>query len=322
MEIERGADNVAGAPGRIGPAVRAAIDAAAGQPDITTLGPQDARRTPTILEAAPEAVASATQLWIAGPGGPLAVRAYRPLGTAPPPAIVYLHGGGFVLGGLDEADGTCRRLANAAACAVLSVDYRLAPEHPFPAALEDAYAALCWTRDRGSALGIDARRIVVAGSSAGGNLAAAACLLARERGGPEIAMQVLLVPPLWVAHDATESMRANATGYGLEAASMEWFARQYLRTADEANGPLVSPYLAPDLSGLPPAVIVTAEFDPLRDDGELYGKRLREAGVEATVIRYGGMVHGFIGMPGVAEGAAAIDHVGALVRTRLAELGP
>ncbi len=317
MAIERGADNVVGRPGEVPPEVREAIALAAGQPSIETLTPEQARRLPELLAPAPDAVAMVLQRSIAGPGGPLAVRTYRPIGVDRPAAFVYLHGGGWVLGSLDASDATCRRLANATGCAVLSVDYRLAPEHRFPSGLEDAYAAIRWARDEGEGMGIDARRLVVGGTSAGANLAAAACLLARDRGGPALAMQVLLVPPLWMATNATESMRANGHGYTLDRATMEWFARQYVRSNADATDPLVSPYLAPDLSGLPPAVIVTAELDPLRDDGELYGQRLREAGVEATVIRYAGMIHGFIGMP-VEAARSAFEHVGALVRERLA----
>lgn len=319
VDVRRGADNVVGTPGALHPQVRAVLDQIAGQPSIETLTPETARRLPAMFAPAPEAVAAVIQRWIPGPGGPLAIRSYRPAAERPG-AFVYLHGGGWVIGSLEAADADCRQVANATGCTVFSVDYRLAPERKYPAALEDGYAALEWACDHAGELGVDERRLVVGGSSAGGNLAAAACLLARDRGGPAIAMQVLLQPALWVANDATESMRTSASGYGLDRATMDWFARHYIRTEEDALDPLVSPYLAKDLRGLPPALIITAEFDPLRDDGELYGKRLRDAGVEATVIRYCGMIHGFMGMPAVETSDLAARHLGEIVRSRLAEL--
>jgi len=320
MAIERGGYNVVGTLGAPHPQVEAALEAMAGFPKIETLTTNDARRLTTILAAAPEAVASVTQRWIPGPGGPLAVRVYRPRTGDRPGAFVYLHGGGWVIGSLEAADGGCRRIANATGTVVVSVDYRLAPENKYPAALDDTYAALCWVRDQADELGIDPRKLVIGGSSAGGNLAAAACLVARDRGGPPLAMQVLIVPALWMATGATESMRTNGESYGLDAATMEWFARHYIGTEDDANDPLVSPYLAKDLRGLPPALIVTAEFDALRDDGELYGGRLREAGVEATVIRYAGMIHGFMGFASIDAAGVAVGHIGEIVRARLAEI--
>jgi acetyl esterase len=269
-----------------------------------------------VLVGAPPAVGSVAQRWIPGPGGPLAIRIYRPAGALKPPAFIYLHGGGWVIGSLEGADAVCRRLVNATECAVFSVDYRLAPEHKYPAALDDAFAAVEWVVAAADELGVDATRLVVGGSSAGANLAAAMSLRARDRGRPPIALQVLLVPPLWMAIDATESMRVNARGYGLDASTMRWFAEHYVRSPEDANDPLVSPYLASDLGHLPPAVIVTAEYDPLRDDGELYAGRLRTSGVEATVLRYAGMIHVLMGLPGADARAADI---GALVRAHLAD---
>lgn len=318
VDVRRGANNVVGAPGALHPAARAALEQMSGLPSVETLTPETARRLPVMFDPAPEPVAAVIQRWIAGPGGPLAIRSYRPA-VVPSGALLYVHGGGFVTGSIEAADPLCRRLANATACTVFSVGYRLAPETKFPGPVEDAYAALRWVHDEADELGIAGRPLVIAGTSAGANLAAAACLLARERGAPEIAMHVLIVPSLWMATE-TESMRAFGTGYGLDISSMDWFARHYLRTAEDATDPLASPYLAPDLSGLPPALIVTAEFDCLRDDGELYAVRLRAAGVEATVIRYAGMIHGFMGLPGVQAGTLAVDHVGEIVRSRLAEL--
>lgn len=319
VDVRRGEHNVVGTPGALHPEVRAALAQMAGLPVIETLTPEAARRSPVMFEPAPEPVAAVIQRWIDGPGGPLAIRSYRPAALQPG-ALVYAHGGGWVVGDVEAADAGCRRLANATGCTVFSVDQRLAPEHKFPAALEDVSAALRWVCENADDLGVDPRRLVVAGTSSGGNLAAAACLLARERGGPEIAMQLLMVPALWMAKDQTASMRSFGRGYGLDSATMEWFARHYIRTEEDATDPLVSPYLAPQLGGLPPALIVTAEFDCLRDDGELYAERLRAAGIEATVIRYAGMIHGFLGMPSVEASRLAVDHIGEIVRSRLAEL--
>lgn len=316
--VRRGANNVVGTPGALHPAVRAALDQMAALPRVETLTPDAARRLPAMFDPSPEPVVAVIQRWIPGPGGPLALRSYRPP-TGPSAAFVYLHGGGFVTGSLEAADGLCRRLANATGCTVFSVDYRLAPETKFPGPVEDAYAALRWVDEEAASLGVAGRPLVVGGSSAGGSLAAAACLLARDRGAPGIAMQVLIVPTLWMAAE-TESMRAFGTGYGLDVATMEWFARQYLRTEEDAADPLASPYLAPDVGGLPPALVVTAEFDCLRDDGERYAERLRAAGIEATAIRYAGMIHGFMGLP-VDAARLAVEHVGGIVRERLAELG-
>ena len=311
--MDRGKDNIVGPTGALDPTVRAWLDALPPTPE--TLTPDAMRRAPAAFDPAPEAVASVTQQPIRGPAGPLMVRTYRPAAESVG-AFVYLHGGGWVIGSLEGADAVCRRLANATRCAVLSVDYRLAPEHRYPAALDDAYAALEWTRANARELGVDPDAIVVGGSSAGGNLAAAVCLLARERRGPSIAMQVLLVAVARLATES-ESMRAFAEGYGLDRATMEWFARQYVRSEDDARDPFVSPLEAPDLTGLPPAIVVTAEFDCLRDDAEAYAARLRAAGVEATVIRYGGMIHGFMGLD-VPAARLAADHIGTLIRERLA----
>ena len=311
-EIRRGVDNLVGTPGQLHPQVRAALEQMAGTPPVETLTPDQARRLPQLLDPAPEAVAAVLERSIPGPAGPIAIRSYRPAAERPG-TLVYVHGGGFVLGSLDSADADCRRLANATACTVHSVDYRLAPEHKFPAGLEDVYAALAWAADNASD-----DRLVIGGTSAGANLAAAALLLARERTGPRVAMQVLIVPALRFAAE-TESHRSYGAGYGLDSTTMEWFARQYLTSEEQTSDPLVSPVLA-DLRGLPPALILTAEFDCLRDDGELYARRLREAGVEATVIRYAGMIHGSIFMPGTATARVAADQIGEIVRSRLAEL--
>ena len=245
------------------------------------------------------------------------VRVYRPAAERPLPGIVYFHGGGFVIGDLVTHDATCRDLALRTGMVIVSVDYRLAPEHVFPAAADDAATATRWVHDHAGELGVDATRIAVAGDSAGGNLAAVAALDARERGGPRIAFQLLIYPCL----DATmtqPSIDENAEGYLLQRDSMQWFYGHYARDADVKDQRL-SPLHAADLSGLPPALVVTAEFDPLRDEGEAYGERLRDAGVPVTVSRYDGMIHGFFGMTAVLDAArAAMDEVVVALKAALA----
>ncbi|WP_121741260.1 alpha/beta hydrolase [Natronorubrum halophilum] len=239
---------------------------------------------------------SVTDRRIDGPDGDLPVRIYEP-GTAGEdrPLVLYFHGGGWVIGGVDTHDGTCRKLAAESGYPVVSVDYRLAPEHPFPAGLEDCYAALEWAADAASELAADPDRIVLAGDSAGGNLAAATALLARDRGGPAVAYQLLIYPVTGTANE-TESYRENDEGYFLTADEMAWFREHYFgREIDEGNV-YAMPRLANDLAALPPATIMTAGFDPLRDDGAAYADRLEAAGVPVTYRNYDDMIHGFFGM--------------------------
>lgn len=248
---------------------------------------------------------------------PIAARLYRPRsGTLP--LLVYFHGGGWVVGSVTISDPFCRALANASGCAVLSVEYRLAPEDRYPAAADDAYAATRWSADHASDLGIDASRIAVGGSSAGGNLAAVVSLMARERGRPAVAFQLLHVPV--TDHDFdSPSYRANATGFGLTRKGMRWFWDHYAPDPKLRDEPHASPLRAKDLSGLPPAHIVTAECDVLRDEGKAYATRLREAGVPTTYVEYPGMVHGFTGMAVmIPMGRTAIDDMGAALRRALA----
>ena len=223
-------------------------------------------------------------------GGDITVRVYTPHGKGPFPAHLYLHGGGFWMGTLDHFDAACRDMAEGAGCVVASVAYRLAPEHPFPIPLEDCYAALSWLVAHARDLDVDADRVSVGGASAGGNLAAAVALLTKERGGPPLVLQVLEIPVLDLA-GTTPSMEELAGVTGTSKEAMEQYRRFYVGDGDR-TAPLVSPLLAPDLSGLPPALILTAEFDPLRDEGEAYGQHLRRAGVDATVVRRRGQIHG------------------------------
>lgn len=248
-----------------------------------------------------------------GPTGAPAVRTrvYWPEDAAAStdlPVVVFCHGGGWVICDLDSHDQLCRALANGSGAIVVSVDYRKAPEHRFPAAAEDAYAVTRWVAANARSLGGDPRRIAVAGDSAGGNLAAATALMARHHGSPRIAFQLLIYPMLDHAR-GTPSYRDNAQGYFVTDDHLRWYWEQYLGETGDGSHPYASPLCAEDLSGLPPAHIVTAEFDPLRDEGEAYGARLREAGGDVEVMRYDGMFHGFVSMadhlPDAAKALAA-----------------
>jgi acetyl esterase len=239
------------------------------------------------------------------PSGSIPVRIIVPKGPASPsssppllPVLVYFHGGGWVLG--DHADPdivrTCSYLAAAAGCAVVSVGYRLAPEHRFPTPAEDAYAALLWVSDHAGELGFDPSRIAVGGDSAGGNLAAVVSLMARDRGGPRPVHQMLVYPVIDHSFE-TESYRTCGDGYGLATEEMRWFWDHYLRSPADGGDPYASPIRAKDLSGLPPAFVFTAGYDPLRDEGEAYGARLRASGVPTVVSRHDGTIHGCFTLP-------------------------
>ncbi|MBO2447531.1 alpha/beta hydrolase [Actinomadura barringtoniae] len=244
-----------------------------------------------------------TDLAVAGAGGPIRVRLYRPP-AAPgvaPPALIYLHGGGWVLGGLDHVDVGCRELAARVGCVVLSVDYRLAPEHRFPAAVEDAWAVTAAAVRDAARFGVDPGAVAVAGDSAGGNLAAVVALLARDR-GLHLAHQLLIYPVTDTAMN-TPSHRAFATGYGLDGEGLGRFMKLYRGSADPAD-PRIAPLRAPVLSGLAPATVITAEYDILRDEGEAYARRLAEAGVEVELRRFEGMVHSFFLMPEIFDSGA------------------
>ena len=229
---------------------------------------------------------------IPGPQSPVRVRLYRPAPAAVLPVVVFFHGGGWVMGSIETHDGYCRQLACKSGWAVASVDYRLAPEHKFPAGLEDAFAATRWVADHAAEIGVDQRRIAVAGDSAGGNLAAAVALLARDRGGPPLAFQLLMYPVLDHRFD-TPSYMENASGYHLTRAAMIWSWQHYLNRPRDGDLPYASPLRGGNLSGLPAALVMTAEYDPLRDEGEAYARRLRAAGVPVTLKRYDGLIHGF-----------------------------
>jgi acetyl esterase len=230
---------------------------------------------------------------IAGPGGPLALRVYRPNGWFGVPVVVFFHGSGFCICSLETHDAICRRLALASGCVVVSVDYRLAPEHPFPAAIEDCWAATGWVADHEVELGVDATRLAVVGDSAGGNLATVTTLVARERGGPPIAAQVLAYPCTDAAMDSASWRTKGDGSYLMGRDGMRWYWDHYLQGHDPAD-PLASPLRAPDLAGLPPALVVTGEYDPLCDEGRAYAERLAEAGVPTVFREYEGMLHAFL----------------------------
>ena len=231
--------------------------------------------------------------------------------------MVYCPGGDWVVGSVETHDGVCGGLTNGIGGVVLSVDYRLAPEHKFPAAVEDAYAATCWAAEHAAELGADPSRLVVAGENAGGNLAAVAALMARDRGGPPIAYQVLLYPAS--CHGFEGPSLAEHDGVFLAAEDIRWYSRQYLPNEAAGAEPYASPLRAPDLRGQPPALVVTAEYDPIRDEGEAYAERLREAGVPVIRRRYPGLIHAFFLIAGMVDAARAA--VGETCETLRAELG-
>jgi len=290
---------------------------ALGSPPMHTLTPAQAREASRAWIAGagePEPVARVEDRAIPGPAGVIPVRVYTPAGGGPFPVLVFFHGGGWVIGDLDTHDGTCRSLTNGAGCVTVAVDYRMGPEHKFPAAPEDCYAATRWTAEHAAELGGDPTRLAVGGDSAGGNLAAVVARVARERGGPPLAFQLLIYPATDLRMQSP-SIDENADGYFLTRDEMTWFRGHYLRDEADLTDPLASPLLAPDLRGLPPALVVTAEFDPLRDEGEAYGRRLREAGVPTTISRYDGMVHGFVGMTAFLDkGRQAVEECARALR--------
>ena len=270
-----------------------------------------------MLEAPAEPVAVVRDLTIPGPLGELSLRMYAPLSTRPQPALLYFHGGGWVIGSITAYDRLCRALANAAQCVVISVDYRLAPEHKFPAAVIDCEAAFRYVAEQALALGIDPARIAVGGDSAGGNLAAVVAIRARQHGGTQPKAQLLIYPA--TGHGIETASRTQfAEGYLLTSGSMRWFSDHYLRDASDAEIPDASPRLTEDLSRLPTAYVLTAQYDPLRDEGEEYARRLHKAAVPVTLRRFDGMIHGFLQLTGIAPVTrSAIDEVAGWLRTAL-----
>ncbi len=261
-----------------------------------------------------EPVAKVENRTVPGPDGPVPIRIYTPQGSGPFPVMVFYHGGGWVIGSIDSHDALCRKLTNAIGCVTVSVEYRLAPEAKFPAAAEDCYAATLWASQNAAALGADPKRLAVCGDSAGGNLAAAVPLMAKDRGKPAIAYQVLIYPCTDGSLESG-SIRENAEGYFLTRSAMVWFWNQYVRDNNDRKHPYAAPIHAPDLKGLPPALVITAEYDPLRDEGEAYAAKLRAAGVPVSCTRYDGTIHGFVSMAdNLDKGKEAIKEVVAALK--------
>ena len=296
---------------KVHPQVQAVLDATAeaGIPKFQDLSPTEARDLIEVLaetrrkDYPPPAVAE-VQNASTGPGyNHVPVRIYRAGAGDRQPTVVFYHGGGHVFGSLDSHDTAVRFLCRTAGCTIVSVDYRMGPEHPFPAAAEDAYQAARWVADRAEDLGIDPGRLALAGDSAGGNLAAVVALMARDAADFAVSAQCLIYP-LTDYRGGTESYRTFATGYGLlEADSMSWFREHYFGDDDRADHWMASPLLAESLAGLPPALVQTAECDVLKDEGVAYGQRLIKEGVAAELIDYPGMVHGFFGYLGLVDAA-------------------
>jgi acetyl esterase len=296
-----------------------------GRPAYHTLSPKEARQlfreTRPASTPTPPEIGTVKNLSANGADGPIPLRVYRPLGVADDvqlPGLVYFHGGGWVIGDLDTHDAQCRQLTAEARITVIAVDYRLAPEHKFPAAVDDALVATRCVARHGPELGVDTRRLAVGGDSAGGNLAAVVALLARDSTeGPAIAFQVLVYPVTDVGSES-QSYQDFADGYLLTRDSMRWFTNHYLRSPEDAGGWRASPLRAKSLAGLPPALIITAGHDPLRDEGAAYAARLTEAGVRVDYVCYGGMIHGFMPMGRLIDtGNRALSHVAATLREAL-----
>ncbi|HYC03211.1 MAG TPA: alpha/beta hydrolase [Azospirillaceae bacterium] len=278
----------------------------------------------TQLGGPPPSVGMVEEGAMPGPGGPLGYRLYRPRGQAAPelPLVLFLHGGGWTLGDLGCYDSFCRSLCRESDMLVLSLDYRLAPEHRYPAGLEDGYAALCWIAENARQLGVDPARIAVAGDSAGGTLAASICRLARDRGGPRPAAQLLLYPVLALAGEEALPSRAENGGgeYFLSGEAIAWAGRQWLGDRPEAaRDPLVSPLLAEEFAGLADALVITAGYDPLRDEGRFYAEKLSAAGVPVEHVCFDGTIHAFLSFP-AALGVArqGMERVGTWLKRKLA----
>ena len=290
------------------PQAQALIASVAGAKPVEQMTIQEMRdgleQRVLVTGGTPEDVDEVSARELPGPGGAIPVRIYAPKGSQASgralPGLVFFHGGGWVRGSLATHDILCRALANGGGCVVVSVDYRMAPEHQFPAAVDDSVAATRWVAEHAAEIGVDARRLAVGGDSAGGNLAAAVTLVLRDEGGPSLAYQ-LLIYPVTDFNFETRSYIDNAEGYMLTREGMRLYWRLYLRDAADGADERASPLRARDLSGLPPAFVITAEFDPLRDEGRAYAERLQAAAVSTRYREYPGMVHGFVTSAGVVD---------------------
>jgi acetyl esterase len=301
---------------KLDPTVRQLLEAAEaeGNPPLESFSPVEARQLAAdslkLIGGTLEPVRSIQNLRIPGPDCEIPIRVYTPDAPAPRPALIYFHGGGWVVCDLDTHDVVCTAIANRAGSTVIAVDYRLAPEHKFPAAVIDSYAATAWVASNAEQLGVDPKRISVGGDSAGGNLAAVVSLKSRDSKGPAIALQVMVYPVTDLSSFSTPSYQEFGENHYLTKKEMEWFRENYLRNMDDARNPDASPLLAHDLSRLPPALIITAECDPLRDEGAAYAKRLKDAGVQVTYTCYPGMIHPFFSLSGaIPQAFEAIQQV-------------
>jgi acetyl esterase len=290
---------------------------ASGRPPIETLTPLEARAaylaSKPILQPDPEPVAEVIDLAAEGPGGPIPLRLYRaqPAEAArPQPVVVYFHGGGWVIGDLESHDQLCRAIANAVPCSVIAVHYRLAPEHKFPAAVEDAIAATRWIAANADRLKLDAQRLAVAGDSAGGNLSAVVCIAARDRGQAQPVFQFLIYPGTDMAMQSA-SIARHAEQLPLTRKGMQWFLNHYLNGPQDVHDWRASPLRASNLRGLPPALIITAGFDPLSDEGEAFARALGDCGVPVELERFEGQIHGFITMGRIVADARRATDLGA-----------
>ncbi|HUY27918.1 MAG TPA: alpha/beta hydrolase [Candidatus Binataceae bacterium] len=286
--------------------------------------PEQARAKMMALVAArpsdPPEIYSVEDRAVAGPHGAIPIRIYTPAeASAPMGILVFFHGGGWVLGNLETHDVVCRNLSVGAGCIVIAVDYRLAPEHKFPAAPEDCYVAAKWGAANAAALGGDESIIAVGGDSAGGNLATAVALMARERGGPRLCFQLLLYPAISAANDTPSQREFAADGFVLSRADMKWFWNHYLDSPADAKNPLACPIFAQSLANLPPALVLTASHDPLRDEGEAYAAAMRKAGVSVTLKRYDGVTHGFVSFADLLDkGRQGLNQACAVLRAAFA----
>lgn len=305
---------------KLAPEIRSLLEglAAQGAPPMETLPVSEARAMAAGFEQLAgdaDAVFRIENRKIPGGAGDIPVRIYSPEGGGPFPGAVYLHGGGWVIGDLDTHDHICRAISKRAGAVVVAVDYRRAPEHQFPAALEDNAEATSWVAANSAALGIDPRRLCIAGDSAGANMATVVAAGARQAQRPRLALQVLVYPVTDLTSFSTASHREFGEDHFLTRSLMEWFLSHYIPRAADRATPDASPFLAPDLSGLPPALVITAECDPLRDEGEAYARRLQDQGVAVTLTRYDGMIHPFLHFLGVTSSAQkAVDQMAAAIR--------
>lgn len=302
------------------PEARAVIEQAPTEAPPEPLEPAELRAAFSATWQPPDnmrPVGRAYERTIPGADGELRAKVYQPEGDGPFPVLIWFHGGGWVIGSLDENEATCRVLCDDVGAVVLAVDYRLAPEHRFPAAAEDAYAALRWVAEHGAEITADTRRIAISGESAGGNLATVASMMARDRGGPRPLLQ-LLVSPVTAPPGDRKSYVDFAEGYFFTSASMEWFFQHYPRDEVDLRDPYLVPLLAEDLSGLPPALVMTAEYEVLRDEGEEYAHRLLDAGVPCELVRYHGQIHGFFALLTEQLSVSAVAHQRAAAALRKA----